>query len=95
MAAVVFGDSVRIGVKGFISPRESMCGATLIASKWAITAAHCGRCWNEDQGVDCERITSIVLGLNDISGYIRDYREYKYVFITFLANLNLKPQQSR
>ena len=70
---MVFGGSFKIGETGFTSLRESMCGATLIASKWAITAAHCGKCVDDD----CDRITSIVLGVNDISGYIRDYREYK------------------
>ena len=46
MAAVKFTSNGRVGG----------CGATLIGSSWAVTAAHCGT------------IHSIVLGEHDISG---------------------------
>ena len=92
MAAVVWGDSVRIGQTGWTFTRETMCGASIIASRWAITAAHCNDC----EGDGCDRISSIVLGLLDISGLIKDYHPYKYGFHYFLNKtwgFSAKPQR--
>ena len=76
IAAVVFENSKIIG-------DPAMCGATLIASQWAITAGHCKKLENDDILI----ITAIVLGLHDLNtnkGYV--------FYCTYLHNMVDNPQ---
>ena len=51
------------------------CGASLIASKWAITAAHCNEKIHKKTGKRM-LITAIIIGQQDISGILRKNKAF-------------------